>query len=290
MDYQDSYWKQVAKHHIASRRLYKVDVVIHTEDVDDIAFWRIVIAHVHADKKVKFISSDNNESGNRVTGKSHCLKYIPYLCPHFLLCIDSDFDYLLGNDNICSHEYIIHTHTYSWENHYCYINGLQRMWEQKVSCNFRFDCFLSQISPLLYDALIKLLVVKANNGRQFSLDALCSAILSVKLNKAALSNNGATYIINMEKSIHSLTADIDIDDRTIEAYKAKYAALGMHEDNAYLYMQGHCVYDMILRIGTFLTDQSIDFKNQILSQTLMFDEYPEIKSVQNHLAQVLNLL
>ena len=153
MKNESSYWEQVARHHIASRRLYHVDAIIHVEDVDDIPFWSAAIKHVNPNKRVKFIASDINQGGARITGKKQCLKYIPYLTNSFLICIDSDFDYLLQDKSICNKPYVLQTYTYSWENHYCYGKALQKRWES-INKDFNFELFITNLNNVIYNPIL----------------------------------------------------------------------------------------------------------------------------------------
>ena len=62
---------------------------------------------------------------------------------------------------------------------------------------------------------------------------------------------------------------------------------GLTESSAYLYMQGHCVYDLLLRIGRFLLDNTqLDFEYEVLKNDIHFGEYPEIICLQNDLSRI----
>lgn len=63
---------------------------------------------------------------------------------------------------------------------------------------------------------------------------------------------------------------------TLSKYQQVFRRLGLTEENAYLYMQGHCVYDLVSRIGSSLTGDSAGFKAQVLDNTLQVGGYYEI--------------
>ena len=71
---ESSYWASVVRHHIASRRLYHVDMVVQVEDVDDIFFWQMCFKYVKPEKKIKFIAYGINQKGQRETGKKLIVK------------------------------------------------------------------------------------------------------------------------------------------------------------------------------------------------------------------------
>ena len=287
MKNESAYWEQVARHHIASRRLYHVDAIIHVEDVDDIPFWTFAIKHVNPNKRVKFIASDFNRDGFRITGKKQCLKYIPYLNNSFLICIDSDFDYLLQDSTICDKPYVLQTYTYSWENHYCYAKALQKRWET-VNKEFDFGLFLEKLNTIIYNSILTYLINKKYRKECFTLDELCSSILKVHFNKESLENNGEQYLCDINNSVFELYHSVSRVNVEVGPYIKYLNERGLTEFTAYLYMQGHCIYDLILRIGRFLLDGSqLDFEYQILIKEISFGDYPEIVNVQNDLSKAL---
>lgn len=283
------YWGQVAKHHIASRRLYHVDAIVHVEDVDDIAFWRSIIKYVRPKVQLKFIAADCGPTGVRTTGKNLCLKYLPYLSSSFFICVDSDFDYLLNSDLICANRFVLQTYTYSWENHYCFARALQKRWEAvNPKSNFDFGVFVSRLSSIIYSPLLTYLISKQYRRSCFSLEELCSAILKVQLTKEALKNNGELLLDNISKSISELTVSVIQVSFDVSLFIKAKSEKGLIEDTAYLYMQGHCIYDLVNRIGRFLTDGSqIDFEYQVLRTNLYYDGYAEIKRVQSDILFVV---
>lgn len=57
------------------------------------------------------------------------------------------------------------------------------------------------------------------------------------------------------------------------------SSIGLTPNTAYLYMQGHCVYDLIHRIGNFLTNGKIDFRYQVMQNSLSFQGYPQTDAI-----------
>lgn len=285
MKNESAYWERVARHHIASCLLYRVDVIIHVEDTDDIPFWHSAIKYANPNKRVKFIASDINQKGFRATGKKQCLKYVPYLCSSFLLCIDSDFDYLMQNNTVLDNPFVLQTYTYSWENHYCFANALQKRWEAIDSnVEFDFEKFLSRLNEIIYNPILTYLINQKYRLRCFTLYDLCSSILKVHYTKESLQENGTQYLLDIEKSVLELADLVDSIFFEGGGYINELNQRGLTEKSAYLYMQGHCIFDLILRIGRFLLNgSSIDFEYQVLRKSIDFDGYSEIKKLQEDL-------
>ncbi len=285
MSDKSSYWASVARHHIASRKLYHVDMVILVEDVDDILFWQLCLKHVKPEKKVKFNAYSINEKGLRETGKKHCLKYVPFLCNTLAICIDSDFDYLLDKQSVYNHPFVFQTYTYSWENHFCFAPALQTRWKKLCpEYSFDFDSFISCLNTLLYTPLLQYLLLCIHKGKGFSLDELCSSVLKVHFNKASLSDNGARLLLDIGSSVDELLKQY-VDNKDFVSLNENFCKKGFSEQTAYLYMQGHCVYDLINRIGKFLLNGTgMDFENQVLKSEICFDSYAQIIALQKDLS------
>lgn len=61
----------------------------------------------------------------------------------------------------------------------------------------------------------------------------------------------------------------------------------LNEENAYLHIQGHQIYKLVLQIGTLLCrNANIAFKSDILDKATHTNGYPEIDRVQADLKQI----
>lgn len=61
-----------------------------------------------------------------------------YLNSKFFICLDSDLRHLLKQPGMSAADHIAPTYTYSWENHYCFAERLQKAFAKNV-CPFRKD-------------------------------------------------------------------------------------------------------------------------------------------------------
>lgn len=273
----------------ASRLLYRVDVVARVESEDDITFWQKAIHEARPNVKVKYLPADTSGADIRQRGKTICLKYKDYLDKYLIICVDSDFDKFLHAGALTSSKYILQTHTYSWENHHCQILHLQRQWEKRAWKPFNFEIFLLALSHELYSPLLKLLAAKSIGLSSWSLSSLCSNILNVQVNqKGLLENDGKELLETISKRIR-LWMDCqqeEIDNSEYQVMAERAFDIGMTADNAYLYMQGHCVYDLVLRIGNALCGNSHDFKYEVLDPAFYASGYNEIDLVKSDIAKI----
>ena len=101
------------------RKLVRVFV----EGYEDVAFWRGIFDHFRNPYLRFEISVPNREDLPK--GKKVLMSMIRNSSEELLLCVDSDFDYLLGDLTpqsaaINSAPFMFHTYTYATENYLCY--------------------------------------------------------------------------------------------------------------------------------------------------------------------------
>lgn len=273
----------------ASRFLYRADVIARLESEDDIAFWQKAIHEVRPNIKVKFIPAEVSESNARQRGKTLCMKLVEYLDSHFIICVDSDFDKFIHPGLLTPSKHILQTHAYSWENHHCQAYNLQLQWRILNCDSFDFSTFIKGFSHIIYPALIGLLTAKKLDVSSWTLDSLCSKILHIQVNqKEMLNNNGALLLDTIEENILKWREkQQSLAKEDYEEMKRTAKDIGLTPDTAYLYMQGHCVFDLMLRIGNFLCNKQHDFLYEVLNPAFTIEGYKEVEMVKADIGEVL---
>jgi len=95
----------------------QLDAVALVEGKEDILFWQSIFDF--AGVKVEFIRSFECNCFLKPQGKDNVLKYIPHLNKRFIICVDSDYDYLLQRrPELHVDNFVLQTYTYAIENHY----------------------------------------------------------------------------------------------------------------------------------------------------------------------------
>ncbi|MDD2952901.1 MAG: DUF4435 domain-containing protein [Parabacteroides sp.] len=284
---KNAYFKNVAKGLAASTTLYKVDSVVHVEDKDDIWFWEQLLPKYRAGR-YKFKPATMNEKGNRTTGCTQCLKYKDFLSQRFFICIDSDLRYLFGED-ISAANGILQTYTYSWENHCAFAAKLQQSFEThtKKRKDFDFALFLQQYSAAVYKPFLLMLYHERNGLTGFGRDTFKQCI-SLQYRKEDEQNNGKQFLERLSSLLSDKTKDViencgfDFDKES-----AYYATLGVKEENVYLYVRGHCLYNSLVSIGAKLCENmGADFEQNILKSTLAFEQYDEISQIKKDIRSI----
>ena len=262
---------------------------VHLEDADDKDFWNAMLQIRHPGSYY-FITHSRSPKGFDTKGCEQCLKYRPYLSKRFFICIDSDMRYLMQEPGLDAGNYICQTYTYSWENHYCEASALQRRFEKvcpdKVA-TFDYQQFLTALSEVLYKPLLLLLFCLKNDKPNFSM-RMFSACLPNQCKRAELADNGKLLIESIAKNFEPHLNSPFAQSVSLENEKAYCQSLGVNEQNAYLHVRGHNLFDLVAYIGDLLCrGTSISFRNDVLVYDLPSQNYWEIKKVASDIAGIV---
>lgn len=277
----------IARNISAGTILAGYDICFRVEDAVDIVFWQKLLAPKTKEKKVKFFPFV--QSGNkRITGKSYIMMHQSQANANYILCVDSDLDRILGKEDFDAEHYILQTYAYSWENHHCWSQALQSTWMQwQKDVEFDFTTFLSGLSAVIYDAFVLMLTKKRLSHRGFTLDTLCNCMDKVQGNqKETLLHNGEGVLKIIKKNIDLKMENVEPEAaEDINLTMQRMEELGINQDNCYLYMQGHSVFNLVNRIGKALLDESFEY--QVLVPSFSIDnEYQELNCIKRDIAQV----
>lgn len=259
---------QIARNLAAARHLYRVGLIARVESEDDIPFWQYVFSQARPDLKVKYLPGESgNGTDARQRGKTVCMRYVPYLSKSFVVCVDSDFDRFTRPETLAVEKFIFQTYTYSFENHHCWSDSLQARWESLYEGVFDFRIFLTELSRLLYPVLIQMLTTKAAKKKAWNLTELCGVILSVQPNRAGvLDGNGAMLLADISDRVHTwCSAQVHPTETACSKMRGMASEQGLTDTTSYLFMQGHCIFDLVLRIGNALLDGRHDFRYEVLT-------------------------
>lgn len=111
---------------------------------------------------------------------------------------------------------------------------------------------------------------------------MCSAILGTQpTQKTFFDNDGKAYIEKIAQQLDSWVASHDaLPTEFIANMRYTLTSLNITPTNAYLYMQGHCIYDLLLRLGMAMCNGKYDFKGEALDIALDIGGYDEIGRIQ----------
>ena len=264
-------------------RYRNIKAVVHLEAEEDIPFWDYQLQNAYP-SQYRYITYSKNNNGADARGCEQSLRYKPYLTKRFFICIDSDLRLLKGEEGLTAENRIAQTYTYSWENHLCEAEHLQHRYHTKVpNPGFDFSIFLKNLSVVLYLPLLYLVHYsqEPSLNQQWNISKF-NTCLPLQPNRKELEDNGKPYIEKVKKlfadALKSLQPPANMTNENLK------------KEEAYLHIQGHQIYYLILHIGTLLCKGTgVAFKTGILHKTFPINGYSEIENLQTDLKQILSV-
>ena len=132
---------------------------VHLENMNDEFFWKPILESIKPGT-YNFIGTSKNKNDKETSGCAQCLNFKGYLSKSFFVCMDSDYR-LLGNGELVSvNDFFAQTYTYSWENHLCFADDLQKRLTTALTGKtpyiaFDFKVFLSKLSEAVYPIVLQ---------------------------------------------------------------------------------------------------------------------------------------
>lgn len=271
---QARYYKNL---HLLDRSII---AAVHVENKEDEAFWNKQLQNVKAGHYY-FITHSKNEKGSDTSGCEQCLRYREYVSRDFFICIDSDLRLLRGEEDMTPYKYIAQTHTYSWENHCCEALHLQKRFVDKDGGDdFDFVTFLTEFSNAVYKPLCMLVLCHSFELNKLWNVSEFNKCIPLQPSREDVADNGRAYIAKVRSLFEDaikclpLPGDFDIE--------------GLSAENAYLHIQGHQLYQLVMHIGSVLTSgKRIRFRTDILDSAEQTSGYQEIDCVKSDLRTIL---
>lgn len=258
-----------------------IKAVVHLEDSDDVPFWSNQLRNIYP-AKYRFLTYSKNGNGTDSRGCEQCLRYKPYLNNRFFICIDSDLRQLKGEQGLTANNNVAQTYAYSWENHFCEAEHLQERFTELVSdSDFDFKVFLHNLSVVVYRPLIYLVHYSrcSELNQQWNITKFNSC-LPLQPKRDELEDNGKGYIGRVAELFDEKISGLQQPEEMTNEY--------IDEANAYLHIQGHQLYKLVLQIGSMLCKgKGVAFKTEILDKAVHTEGYNEIENVQLDLMQIL---
>lgn len=224
-------------------------VVVYVEDVSDKPFWFDVLLPYQARLGVVFeIRCYSNNS--LATGSVQIKKMIPCAGKYLLVCMDSDYDYLLERSN--PNQYVFQTYAYAPESIRCYAESLHQVCVQATlneTALIDFVIFLGDYSRKIYELLIyNIYFYQEEMCDTFSIDAFAGV---VSLDAAKVKNDYLQALAQVDENVKSKLSELkqshpNITTQAIEGFADRLKLLGLTEENAYLFMHGHTLEDNVV--------------------------------------------
>ena len=175
-----------------------------------------------------------------------------------LLCMDSDFDYLLSEDDeqsrlVTTHPYMFHTYAYATENYLCYAPSLHNVCVKATKNDtriFDFVKFMADYSKTIHPLF--LWYVYSASCHTENVFPLADFKASVKLNYLDIPNNGAGTIEWLARQVarreESLKAAYPKMAEQMAKFDEYLRGKGVEPELTYLFMHGHTLMDNVVMV------------------------------------------
>lgn len=213
----------------------RIEKVVLVEDTADKPFWTFTL-----DEMIKGeyeIFPFVNHPTYDTTGKSALIKhYSSFTSSDFIICVDSDYDYLLENTHL-KKPFIFQTYTYSFENYICYHEGIKNVLEKAIDTEgvqFDFVDYFKRYSVGIYDLLLCSLYSEKLKDRQLSIHECVKQAGFIKMEDAERDLN--SLISGLKYWIQPFLNQYESVD--FENFKKRLEYLGLYKETAFLFFQG----------------------------------------------------
>ena len=142
---------------------------------------------------------------------------------------------------------------------------------------FDFNVFLQGLSKVVYEPLLYLVHYSQSSelNQQWNINKF-NACLPLQPTSDELTENGSAYIEHVKQLFEDALQNLQQPESMTNEH--------LDETNAYLHIQGHQLYKLVLHIGTMLCHGTgVAFKTEVLDKSIHTDGYLEIDNVQSDL-------
>jgi len=253
-DYMNSRYFEAADKLLPSKRRGRI--VAFVESYDDVSFWRLLLDEFESKDHYFQIMLPNR--GGLTKGKKSALRScIEHngLGKNLIACVDSDYDWLLQGTTQTSREiinnpYVIQTYTYAIENYQCWAGSLHQVC---VQCTLNdhslidFEAFMELYSKAVYPLFVwNVWFYRKKLHNEFSMQDLN---IDIRLKSVDVRRpQGALIGVSerVERKVRWLKSHYPDAVTEVEDLRKELTSMGVREDNAYLFLQGHHLVENII--------------------------------------------
>ena len=234
----------------------KTIVRVFVEGYEDVAFWRGIFDHF-INPYLRFeISVPTREDLPK--GKKVLINNADNASELMLLCMDSDFDYLLSDDDeqsrlVTTHPYMFHTYAYATENYLCYAPSLHNVCVKATKNDtriFDFVKFMADYSRTIHPLF--LWYVYSASCHTENVFPLADFKASVKLNYLDIPNNGEGTIEWLARQVARREESLRTEHPEMAEHMPRFdnylRSKGVEPELTYLFMHGHTLMDNVVMV------------------------------------------
>jgi len=245
-------------------------VTVEVEDTIDRDFWGDLLGELCPEKEFHFdpyhtILNEDGTSERTGKGKSQIINASADFNAWHIGCVDSDYDWILSDytdagKTISGNKYLLQTYAYSIENLMCLSCTLEDFCHENTeeATEFDFDDYLTRLSKAVYPLLVWSTYLYSKGNRDFTPTSWREVLVNTEKDPEA-----SLAIIEAKAKAKIEEFDKKYADKIIDKEDFEFQNIGMKditEDDAYLYLRGHELFDQIL--NSVLVPLIIELRNQ----------------------------
>ncbi len=231
-------------------------IYVYVESEEDIAFGRNLLAEYESEVITFDIQTPSNKVKAKAIEKSQEILSFE-VGKYLIVCVDSDYDYILPDLTnqaklLNENPHIFQTYSYSIENLQCYEDSLHAVCVQSTKFDKRivnFSTFLREYSKIIYSLFLwNVHFRKVDDHTTFTIADFCSEIKLT--DKVDVADNFTTALEGLKNRVESKVSFFELNysqvKEEINVLKVSLEALGLTEENVYLFTQGHTIKDNVV--------------------------------------------
>ncbi|MBR2638809.1 MAG: DUF4435 domain-containing protein [Bacteroidaceae bacterium] len=236
----------------------KVRIVAYVESYDDVSFWRSVFDEYESDKFHFEILLPARKSLTK--GKKRAMMNMlgQGVGKNMIACVDSDYDFLMqgatsSSRELLNNKYVLHTYAYAIENFKCYSASLKRVCVQSTLNDtdvLDFETYMQLYSRICYPLFLwNILLYRNHDLKTMSMQRFCEIVRITSFTLSSPEHSLKQLAMRVEHEISILNKRFPNLLSQYESIKKEFAALGISDDETYMYIQGHHMMNsVVLRI------------------------------------------
>lgn len=228
--------------------------IIYIEDASDGSFWEHFIGYCYPNQ---YICRPSSVNGKNVAGKRFLEKIYTEANEKAIVAVDSDYDYIASKKDVNHafnhNKYIIHTYGFSRESVEIEKDRIQVFFKKcrlTIPNNVNLLDFINRFSELCFKGLTRYIVfLEANNFNSMHNKDFhsCFNVLKTKLVDRNLDLD-FSVMVDIDRKIDLFFYDKNISAIDIDNMKIFLNNIGINEGNAYRFISGHVLYDLVKKI------------------------------------------
>lgn len=229
-------------------------IKVYVEGYEDVAFWRSIFDDFESERYTFEVSVPPRK--DLAKGKRVLLDMLPQTDAEHIVCVDSDFDYLVGGTTAQSRkvldaQWLFHSYTYSIENYLCYAPSLRSICTKATKNDMPtldFEWFFAEYSQIIYPVFLWYIhSARLDDINLYKLDTFRN---DVRVLYVDLEDGGRSTLDwvrhKVDKRIESLNKAYPKYVDEVKAQSSELAQRDLFPDNTYLFMQGHTLFENVV--------------------------------------------